>query len=128
MLRRGYIWAVSNTMTTPAAVARWGLGPASPALEPLLHLALGELLGGCEMAAEQLGGLTRPEHRTGQAGQAEQQPPELLLGAAQSRGNCAALVMMQLLPLAEAAASQGRLNLQRLMDAAPGFISVMLPM
>ena len=75
-VRQEYIWAVSNTLATPEAVARWGLNATSPALEPLLHLALGEVLAGCEMAAEQLGGLAGPAQRTGQAGQAEQQQQE----------------------------------------------------
>ena len=46
------------------------------------------------------------------------------MGAAQSRGNWGAPVVVTLHQLAETAARQGRLDLQRLMDCAPGFVKV----
>ena len=121
LLREQYVAAAALCLIGLEGAERWTLDSASPALEPLLHLALGEVLGGCEMAAEQLGGAAGPAQRTMLA---EQQQQENLLGVGQSRGNRGFQVVVALLPLARTAAMQHRFDLQRLMDAAPGFTKV----
>ncbi|GAB4815659.1 hypothetical protein N2152v2_002705 [Parachlorella kessleri] len=120
-LQQTFVGAAATCMSAPSAVERWGLGPASPALEPMLHLALGDLSAACQLAAEPLGstaGLPARRSKQQQAGQTQ------VSEGTQYRADSAVLLLSNLLPLVNEAAEQGHLNLQHLLRHTPGFIKV----
>ena len=125
------VGAAASCVTEPGAAQWWGLSPASPALESMLHLALRSLSTACQLAAEQLDSTagSRAPHTKEQQKAAQMQ----LLGDQlnphhQHRANGAVLLLSILVALAEEAADQGRLNLQRLMECAPALIEVVVQM
>ncbi|GAB4815663.1 hypothetical protein N2152v2_002709 [Parachlorella kessleri] len=123
-MREAFVIFAFRCMQAPGAAERWGLSPASPALEPMLHLALGQLSAACQLAAEQPVGLAALPSKVRRQ-LLEQQPELEILANAHGKAWGAASLSRRLLATALEAAAQGRLNLQRLMLRAPGFIKVL---
>ncbi|GAB4815660.1 hypothetical protein N2152v2_002706 [Parachlorella kessleri] len=123
-LLQTFVSAAATCMAAPDAAERWALTPASPALVPILRLALAELSTACQLAAESFGRAAgRPTQRAGQQAGHIQMPEGQLAPGTKYRGECSFLLLYKLLPLTQAAADQGRCEVQRLSPHhAPGFI------
>ncbi|GAB4815661.1 hypothetical protein N2152v2_002707 [Parachlorella kessleri] len=109
-------------MAAPGGEERWAFTPASPALVPILRLALSELSAACQLAAEPLGSAAgRSTRRAVEQAGHTQSSEDQLAPATEDRGECAFILFDKLQTLAEVAADQGRLEVQRLLGVTPAF-------
>ncbi len=110
-------------MLAPRTPEQWGLDTASPALEPIMHLALGELSTECQLAAERYSGLADAPLAVSEfLGEAAQPGSDL---RPQGDASPAALLLLsQLALLAMEAAHMGALSLQRLIGCGVDLVEV----
>ena len=121
LLRKQYVATAALCLVEVEAAEQWEVGLASPTLEPLLHLALGEISAACQLAAEQ---------PSGPPGKGEQAATAQLLDSGDLQGfvlraHWGMLLLGELMVTTDEAACQARLNAGRLMDSAPPLTEVM---
>ncbi|GAB4821634.1 hypothetical protein N2152v2_008680 [Parachlorella kessleri] len=122
-LRQMCVAAIGGCMTDSRTPKQWGLDAASPALEAMLHLALGELTAASQIATERHSLAEPPLHGSTYFDQAEQ-PGITLQPREHTRIGCAAWVLAQVGSLAMEAAELGALSLQRLVGCGADLVKV----